>query len=309
MATPKSYDVRGFSPYQDQHRAQYTRPVRSLDGKPMGFPYQDWDAEVIINSMVNLDRNREYSIYNLVHNIKKDHNVKNLTDLFDLFYVMATDKIQNACINWANPGTASSNYYLTCSVANGWGFTPYMGLSCGTGYIETQLFPKNGVQYQQYNASCGVYLSYYNDVAQSAQGGGSFLLTENGPINEIFSLNTNISLIGWNVNGVGSPASNYCWNVPKGCMSVGINQPNTVGLTTSSGGDVNSYFYLNGYTMGTLYEIPISITASPNNFVFSMGSANNSVPGYGAYWVGNGQVDPGIMSRRLNEYMESLGLY
>lgn len=280
---------RSFNIHSDLYRSPFSRATKSNDGKLSGFPVRDIDAENLINRMTNIDKGMEYAIYNFIVNIKKDHGVRNLSDLFDCLYMFAVDKQANALLNWVSTS-------FNCSiVSSGVVFTPYVGFSTtvNTSYLTTNYIPStNNVRFALQNCSFGAYVSRVG-FKNSGFGFAQYFMTTSGTnpcVIAYFDFGVGIGLNGA-ASGQTGPATQQPF---RGLISVV--RKNNLLSQQNRGLDIN-----------TIQNAAVSQSTTAFTILARLSNTSFSTDTVGFAFIGSGDINIQALNRRVQEYMVAIG--
>jgi len=287
----KGGDTRGLST-SDKFRIPYNRPTKNYDGKAYYFPQRDADVGNLLARITNVSKGNEYAIEQLILGIKKDHGIKELSELFDGLWVFSAETQANALINWI-----SSSYPMTISGSNFvWDPTFGIRFTVNDTFISTTLTPATCVNFTQYSFSFGCY------VTQPSQSLADQNLIQATATNYACSIAKNATYysIGGNAPqtyGTGNSTKDH------GLISIGRNFSPPVGVT--SGIIDKTYLYINGNTAAYVTHQIVNPSLGINGFRSGLNLRNT----LGAYFVGGGTLNHGALAKRFNEYFFRIGAY
>jgi hypothetical protein len=276
----------------NRFRIPYYRPTKNYDGKNYFFPSKDNDTSALLARMTNVGRGYEYAIENLIIGIKKDHGIKQLSDLFDGLWVFAADSTTNANLNWV-----SSSFTATVGANT---FSGQYGYTLNASSINTNWSPGSAVNYTEYSASFGLYITKTVN-----QNGAQTYLTWNNGTNQagIFTIAT-----GGNphfTSSFNSPTSNgglNTFNYTKAHGLVSLQRYATPPFGTTTGNTFTYNTCVNGQPVQVYTDSPIAIGGAN-----TLATGSNLVDSIGAIFVGSGLINQASLARRLNEYFLRVG--
>lgn len=316
--TPIVSLVSSFSPHHQQISANNKQSM-------FGHPHLDYDAETIINSMTNLESWRAFLIQKLVMDIKADHGIDNLNQMFDCFWVFATNNDANSLINWAQPGT------YNCTIVG----------STGTAATTVRFTPDSG--WRNNAAEAGTPTSYintnYNPYGVSGLNFGNPQGATTSNLSGSFGVymtktslglpTTAIQMGGVTASG-GSPISMtvHSENItPRSSIlstsRVVLQTSAGLGMFQSHGGmhsmrrinDRMTDFIYNGNIIKTEYSAStVAVSQDAGNVYITCGNVNgvanlSSIKEIAFAWIGSANIDHAALYRRMNEYLIQVGLY